>query len=373
MNLSIQKEKLSRLLYLTNTIVERKNTMPVLGNVKLSAENGVLSVAATDLEVSLLGNTPAEVKSPGAITVSGRVLYEIVRELPAEDVIIRLAKGQRLEIESGASKFKINGISPEEFPSVMGITLKKPVAVEAGKLCEMIDRTAYAVSLDETRYNITGVCVEMVDGVFAAKAALRFVATDGHRLSFVDRPADGLSVASSFIIPRKGIHELRKLLDSEEGVTKVEIAEGFFTAATDDVTIGIRLVDGQFPDYRQVIPSETKTTLEAARGEFLAAVKRVSLVTTDRSRSIRFGIVGNTLNVSSSSPEHGEASESFPVSKTGDDVSVGFSARYIVDLLGAMERSETITARFNGELGPGMFTGNGDEHYTCIVMPMRFE
>lgn len=374
MNFSISKENLTQLLYLTTTIVERRTTMPILANVLLSASDGKLSVTATDLEISLVGEAQATVKTPGAITVGGKVLYEIARELPGDTVSIQVSKGQRLEIESGQSRFKINGISADEFPSVVGTTLKNRVAVDAAKLYEMFERSAFCVSTDETRYNINGVFVEAVPTAAKGdKQQIRFVATDGHRLAMIDRPADGLEVTEHVIVPRKGIQEVRKVLEKNDGVAYVDIREGFFTVESGNVTIGVRLVDGQFPDYRQVIPVETTTVIDVSRDELLAAVRRVSLVTTDKSKTIKFRLVGENLVVSSSSPEYGEATESLIVKQTGQDVTIGFSARYVLDLLTAMDGSEMVAVKLSGELGPGVFVGSADDHFTCIVMPMRFE
>ncbi len=373
MNFSIAKEKFVRLLYLTHSIVERRNTMPILANVKISAEDNRLTLSATDLEVSLVGEAEASVKAAGSTTVDAKMLYDIVRELPSDSISVTLSKGQRLEIQSGQSKFKINGASADEFPSLSGVKIEKPVSVDAGMFFEMFDKTSFAVSTDETRYNINGVLVETVAGDTAKTQNLRFVATDGHRLALIDRPAAGFGLDQSVIIPRKGIQEIKKVLEGNDGAAKVEVRDGFFTVLSGDVTLGVRLVDGQFPDYRQVIPSESKSTATLSRSEFLSAVKRVSLVTTDKNKAVRFRLAGDTLTVSSSSPEYGEANDSISAEKNGEDVEIGFSARYVIDLLGAMSDSESIQVRLNGDLGPGVFTGSGTEGYTCIVMPMRFE
>ena len=374
MNLSIAKEQFARLLYLTHTIVEKRNTMPILANVKLTAEEGSLRVAATDLEVSLVGEAEATVKTPGTITVDAKVLYDIVRELPNADVTLAVSKRSRLEIECGQARFKINGISADEFPTIAGIQIKSPISVDATKFYEMFDKTAFAVSTDETRYNINGVYVESITGPLGpAKPCLRFVATDGHRLAMIDRPAEGLSLDEAVIIPRKGIQELKKVLEDNEGAAKIGVSDGFFTVESGKTTLGVRLVDGQFPDYKQVVPVEHKTKVTFNREEVLSAVKRVSLVTTDKTKAVKCKLVSGTLLVSSSSAEYGEASESVEVQQDGEDVTIGFSARYLLDLLTAMGSSETVDVRLNGELGPGLFTGNADELYSCIVMPMRFE
>ncbi len=374
MNVTVARDQLSRLLYLTSTIVERRNTMPILANVRLTAEKGKLLIAATDLEVSLSGEVEAEVKTGGGITVGARVLYDIVRELADATVNIQLSKGQRLELQCGQSRFKINGIASDEFPAIMGTTILTPISIEASRLYEMLEKTAFAVSTDETRYNINGVLVETTESATEkGKSDLRLVATDGHRLAMIDRPADGISLKNGVIVPRKGIQELKKLLEDNEGAANLQIHEGFLTVQSGAVTMGVRLVDGQFPDYKQVVPSETKTTAVASRNSLLAAVKRVSLMTTDKSRAIKFRLFDSELTVSSSSPEYGEASESLALTQQGENLTIGFSSRYVIDLLTAMEASEVVTIKFSGELGPAIFNGSQDDRYNCIVMPMRFE
>lgn len=374
MKFTIAKNKLSHLLYLASTIVERRNTMPVLANVKITADKNSISIAATDLEISLIGSAEAQVENSGDITVGAKVLYDIVKEMPADTVTAKLVEGQRLEIESGKSKFKIVGTSSDEFPSIDDINLTNPLSIEASKFYEMLDKTAFAVSTDETRYNINGVFVENID-IPGEKdsSGIRFVSTDGHRLAIIDRNADGLTLQEGVIIPRKGIQELRKMLENEEGDVIVGVEEGFYTVQCSDVTIRIRLVDGQFPDYRQVIPSSRTTEITVDRSSLLSTVKRVSLVTTDKSKTIRFSFSNNELNISSSSPEYGEASEQIPIVQEGDNITIGFSARYVIDVLNTMVDSENVKILLNGDLGPGVFQSDKDELFRCIVMPMRFD
>ena len=374
MNFSIPKEKFAQILYLTTSIVEQRNTMPILANVKLTAEDGKLTVAATDLEVSLVGEAECSVKTPGSITVDAKKIYEIVKEFPNDLVTVSLAKGLRLDIQCGKNATKLNGTSAEEFPSVAGIALSKPVSVDAQMFYDMFDKTMFAVSTDETRYNINGVFVESVkQEKNGAARTIRFVATDGHRLAMVDSPAEGFSVLEPVIVPRKGIQEIKKVLEGNDGAASVEVREGFFTVQSGRVTLGVRLVDGQFPDYRQVIPKESKSIVTVDRLAFLGAVKRVSILTTDKTKAVRCRFEGNTLTLSSSSPEYGEATESVTMEKDGEDLTIGFSARYLMDAFNALQEHETVTIRLNGDLGPGMFLGGEDEAFTCIVMPMRFE
>jgi len=369
---SISKDSFSQLLYLTSTIVEKRNTMPILANVKLTAEGESLKVSATDLEVSLVGESSAKVKTPGSITIDAKVLHDIVKELPSTDISLSMNKNRRLEIESGQSRFRINGTAADEFPAVAGVELKNPISIDASKFFEMLDKTYFAVSTDETRYNINGVYAETIESG-SDKSILRFVATDGHRLAMIDRPAEGVNFEQSVIIPRKGIQEIKKVLEGNNDSARISIGDGFFTVESNNVTLGIRLVDGQFPDYKQVVPTEHKTEVELNRADLITAIKRVAIVTTDKTRAVKCKFSKNALLISSSSAEYGEASECIDIDHTGEDVTIGFSSRYVIDLLSAMSESSTITVKLNGELGPGLFMGDKNEAYSGIVMPMRFE
>lgn len=375
MNFSIAKEDFAHLLYLTNTIVEKKNTMPILANVKLSAEGNKLRVSATDLKVSLVGEAEAKVKVEGDITLDAKVLYDIIRELPDLQVNVTMQKKQRVEIECGQARFRINGTSSDEFPKVEGVELIDPCSIDAARLYEMLEKTAFAMSSDETRHHLNGIYAETAEGPLGpGKKCLRLVATDGHRLSMISRPADGFSLASSVIIPRKGVQELKKVLEGRDGAAAVSVANGFFTVRSGSVTLGVRLIEGQFPDYKQVIPLESNTKVIASRSDLLAAIKRVALVTTDKTKAVKFRLVQGNLLLSSSSPEYGDASEVISVEQEGEDVTIGFSSRYVLDLLSVMsEEEEQISLKLSGEVGPGLFQGCEDELYNCIVMPMRFE
>ena len=371
MNISIEKENLAELLYLSNSIVEKRNTMPIIGNVKLTVEDGTLQVVSTNLEVNFLGEAKCEVTQAGTTTVDARVFYDIVRELPNQPIHLALGKGHRLDITCGQTSFRINGIAGDEFPEIRGTQLRSPVGVDISLLKEMLDQSTFAISTDETRYNINGVLVEFVQE--GKRCLMRLVATDGHRLALVDREVSGLTHAEPVIIPRKGIYELRKVLENSEGEAGIEIAEGFFSAQAGNVRLGVRLLDGKFPDYREVIPKEKKSSVLVDRETLLSAVKRVSLVTTDKNRGVQFQVVGNTIVVASSSPEYGEAKETVAVEKEGEDVSIGFSSRYVSDILNALQSSDTIRIDFNGEFGAGVFRAAEHDNTLCVVMPMRFQ
>lgn len=383
MKFSIDKSSFAYLLGLASTIVERRNTMPILANAKIEVAKNKVSISATDLEISMIAEIEADVTEPGSSTVGARMIHDIVRDLPGETVNVSSIKGSRIQIKSGSADFKINGTSADEFPSLVGCQLKNPVKVEARKIFEMLDKTSYAVSTDETRHNINGVSIETFQEENELKNGIRFVATDGHRLALVDREAEGIKLSKNVIVPRKGISELKKVLESNQGQVKLGFNDGFLSIESESklsestpsakIRIGVRLLDGQFPNYKEVLPKDIKTSLTANRSELLSTIKRVALVTTDRSKAIKLEVSDGQMTLSSSSPEYGEAKETLPVSKEGEDASIGFSARYLVDLLGTMSGDDDVQIKLSGDLGPGIFQSSTDENYRSVVMPMRFE
>ncbi|MCC6220942.1 MAG: DNA polymerase III subunit beta [Deltaproteobacteria bacterium] len=373
MQIEVNQKELYHLLYLTSTIANRRNTMPIVGNVKLTAGNGTLQVLASDLCISLLGDMDANVLRPGTLTVDAKFIYEIVKELPEEVVHISSTEDCRLEIVSGNSRFKVSGAASSEYPSINGLALINPVSVDAPKLHEMINNTLYAISTDDTRVNITGVCAELLDEE-GQKNKLRFIGTDGHRLAIIDRVIDGFDMLThSVIIPKKGVQEIKKLLEGNEGVAYVAINNGFFTVKSKRVILGVGLINGEFPNYRRHIPTEFKTSIDVDRLEFLSVARRVALVTTENARNVILSVNDSDLRVSCCSEGFGEAVENMHVRQDGDNVTVAFNARYLVELISAMTSSETVNIKLNGEKGSGVFVGDGDPLYMCVVMPVRFE
>lgn len=374
MKIRVLKSDLSKILFLSYSIVYKKHTMPVLSNLKLVAENNSLSITASDLEVTLISNIPAEIDLPGSITVDGGVLYEIVKELPEQPICFNLANRQKMDIECGHAKFKINVTSADEYPDVGQIVLENPVTVDSSRFYEMLDKTCFAISTDDSKKGITGLCARTIEGSFGiGKYCLRMVATDGHRLAVIDRPSQGFNLDYDVIIPRRSAAELKKVLEGQNTSANISVHNGLIVIEIGSTLIAARLQEGIFPDYKKVIPEESSTIVTVAREEFLSALRRVSLVTTDKNKGIRFKIVDGNMIMSSSSPEYGDAVESVEVEQSGNDVSIGFSAKYTLDLLSAMSSSEKIIIKLNGDSGPGLFQPMEDNLYLCVVMPMRYE
>lgn len=371
MDISISKADLSRAIYITQNIVEKRTTMPILANVLLSAGDGKLKISASDLEITAVAVAPAQISSPGSTTVNAKIFSDLVRELPEGDVKIKLSEGERLEITSNKSKFRMIGVSSDEYPSLPGIGFEVKSRISSKAFSDMINKTLYSVSQDETRFNLNGVCFEST-GEGKKNRSLKMVATDGHRLSLITRPAGDFSFKERVIVPRKGLSEIKKVIDSE-GDTEIgiDINDGFLVIENKDFKVSMRLIDAEYPDYNQVIPSK-KGELAVIPGEELGkALRRVALMVTDKGKCVRLDFSKDTLKIISSSPELGDASEELSIKYGGKPLSVGFNAKYLLDFIASVGESQTITLELNGELGPGKVFTENDEAYFGIVMPMR--
>lgn len=372
MEFEISKAEFEKSLYLAQGVVERRNTLPILSNVLIEPAEGGLSLLATDLEVGVRRVCEAEVKGAGALSVNARKLYEIVKGVAADKIRLRTIEGHGVEISSGRSRFKLVGLDAKEFPSVPGLTTKpgKPslsLQAPAKTLDQMIGSTLFAVSMDETRFNLSGVFVEGRDDL------LRMVATDGHRLALVERQLKGHLPEKGVILPRKGLSEVKKVLEApgcEEDPVTFTVDGTMARIERERVQLFMRLVEGEFPDYRQVIPKKGKIEVSLLRGDLLAALQRVSILSTERARGVRLTIRPGVMELQTSNPDLGEASEEIEVGYGGSELSIGFNARYLVEALLVME-GERVELSLNDEVSPGVMRAEGDEHYSYVVMPMR--
>ncbi len=372
MKISLPKSELQRGLSRIQSIVEKRNTMPILANVLLDAsggEEGTLEFAATDLEVGIRSVHSAEVETPGRVTASAKKLYEIVRELPDEPVHIEVTSDAYLSIRCARADFTLAGNSAEEYPTLPTASPGSVATVQAVVLGQMIERTMYAASVDETRYNLNGVFVERVPET----EKLRMVATDGHRLAYVDRALDvdlgGLE--SGVIIPRKGLAELKKLVD-EEDADEVEIGfEGNSALVRKrGVTLVMRLIEGEFPNYRQVIPKQQGRQLVLPSEILVQALRRVALLSSERSRAVKLELSSGLLKLSSNNPDLGEAHEELDIDYDGEELEIAFNARYLTDCLTVMGAKEVRLGIQDG-LSPAQLVPTDDEDSLAVVMPMR--
>ncbi len=366
MELQIAVEELGRALYRAQGIVEKKSTMPILANVLLEARKGGLAVTAYDLEIGLVSEHKAEVLKEGKVAVSARHIYDIVRALPEPTMLLKRAQNNYLEIRCGASQFKIVGMPPEDFPALPAASRLPFVKVKPALLLEMIEKTAFAVSHDETRFNLNGVYFDAREG------SARMVATDGHRLSVVERKLEGdFKLKRGVIIPRKGLQELRRLLaEGDDAEAELGFAETSGVFRKTGLSMVMRLIDGQFPDYQQVVPKESERVVILGRVRFLETLRRVSLLSQDQMHTVKLDVGGGVVRVTSQSPDLGEAQEEIPAAADGAPISVGFNARYLMDVLQAVE-TDDVAFEINDDMSPGVLRPAGDPSYTAVVMPVR--
>jgi DNA polymerase-3 subunit beta len=375
MELKIATTELAKALGRSQGIVEKKSTMPILSHVLLEAKKGQLVVSATDLDLAVSSEHEqgCEILKEGSVAVSARHLYEIVRALPEQQVTLKKAHNNYLEVKSGPSEFRIVGLPAEDFPALPRFE-KVPFAdVDAAALLDMIERTFFAVSTDETRYNLNGVYFE------PSAEALRLVATDGHRLSLVERKMGAsFGLKKGVILPKKGLQELRKLLAeaAESGEEKPETKLGFVENSAivrrPGVVLSMRLIEGLFPDYRQVIPKQGEKVVKLGRDRFQETLRRVSLLSTDKAHAVKLELGKGTLRVLSQNPDLGEAKEEVPVEYAGEALKIGFNARYILDVLQVL-KSKDVSLELADDLSPGVVRGadEADAGFTSVVMPMR--
>lgn len=369
MKLSIAQHELQKGLARIQSIVEKRNTMPILANVLLHTGKDELELAATDLEVGIRGLHPATIEAPGSVTVSAKKFFEIVRELPEESVLIESTEDSFLQIQCARAKFTLTGNSAEEYPTLPTFTSEKTSPVQAILLAQMIDRTMYAASADETRYNLNGVFFELNQD----SGKCRMVATDGHRLAIVERNLgtnlDALS--QGVIIPRKGLAELKRLLD-EEDTEEIEIGfeDNSGLVKKGGVTLVMRLIEGEFPNYRQVIPSETIIHLILPMEGLSRTLRRVALLSAERTRAVKLELREGTLALSSNNPDLGDAHEEIDIDYAGESLSVAFNARYLIDALAATKAKE-VRFSFRDSISPVLIVPTDDDDTQAVVMPMR--
>ncbi len=374
MELKIGVPELSKALGRSQGIVEKKSTMPILSHVLLEAKKaGQLVVSATDLDLAVSSEHACEVVKEGALAVSARHLYDIVKALPESTVTLKRAQNNYLEVRSGSAEFRIVGLPAEDFPALPKFD-KVPFAdVDPALLLEMIERTFFAVSTDETRYNLNGVYFEPSAG------GLRLVATDGHRLSLSEKSVDAtFGLKRGVILPKKGLSELKKLLAeaTESGEEKPEAKLGFLENSgifrRPGVVLVMRLIEGLFPDYKQVIPKAGEKVVKLGRARFAETLRRISLLSSDKAHAVKLELGKGVLKVLSQNPDLGEAKEDVPVEYEGDGLKIGFNARYLTEVLGVL-KSADVLLELADDLSPGVIRGadEADQGYTAVVMPMR--
>ncbi|PWU16456.1 MAG: DNA polymerase III subunit beta [Verrucomicrobia bacterium] len=367
MNLTISKEQIIGGLQAVQNVVSTRTTLPILSNVLLRAEGEKLELTATDLDVTISCAVEAKVKKPGGTTVPVKKLFGIVRELANQDIDIEVDEKNNCAVRSGPSFYKINGLSADEFPPLPSFKEDKKVVLPQDTVKNMMKKTSFAMSTDESRYVLNGIFFSLKDH------KLTMVATDGRRLALVDEEVDVPEKnQGEFIVPSKAVNELNRLL-MDKGEVEIRYSDNQASFNLKDekgasVLIITKLVEGSYPNYRQVIPAEAKQRISLAREEFLHALKRAEIMTSEKSNSVKLNFGKNKLEITANSPEVGEAKETIAVNYKEQELAIAFNPKYVIDPLNALPQDEVFLELID-ELSPGVIKINGPFLY--VVMPMR--
>ena len=368
MEFTARKDDLLRELALIQGIVERKNTIPILANVLLEASETGVDLAATDLDVSLRCRLSANVAEPGALTLSAKKLFEIVRAVSENDIHLKELDNSWAAIESGRSYFKMVGLGKAEFPTLSEPPEEGFISVPGESLSDLIHKTSFAITADDNRYFLNGARLELTE------SDLRMVATDGHRLAYISlkRPGNENETAN-VIVPKKTLLELLKIIGDDEGSVDFAESDNHLFFRIGERLLVSKKVDDQFPAYDKVIPEGNDKTVTCSRDALAGAIRRVSLLANERSRAVRFGIESGRVEVSSQSPELGEARESIEATYDGEALDIGFNGQYLLDFLGASGATE-VSFELKDDSSQGLLrpsSDSDDQDYRYVVMPMR--
>ena len=370
MRVTLERDVMLSALSHVQSVVERRNTIPILSNVLLQARGDVLRLMATDLELEVVEDAPATVEAEGAVTAPAHLLHDIVRKLPeGSQIRIDEPEAGRVVITSGRSRFMLSSLPPEDFPELAAVEPTNVFTIAPEDLKFLVDRTRFAISTEETRYYLNGIYFhtsETEDGV-----VLRAVATDGHRLARAEVEApEGAVGMPGIIVPRKAVLELMRLFDAADGDIEVALSENTIRLSIDGVVLTSKLIDGRFPDYERVIPLNNDKKLEVDTQLFARAVDRVSIVSSDKGRAVKLSIAPDTVLLSVNNPEAGSAEEELAASFNGGEMEIGFNARYLLDILGQFG-GDTTEFLLSDAGSPTIIRDVAEDRVLYVLMPMR--
>lgn len=370
MKFTIERSDLLRSLGHVQSVVERRNTIPILSNVKMEATGDGVTLNATDMDLDIVEKVGANVATPGATTAHALTFFEIVRKLPdGADVEVEAPGDGKMTIRAGRSRFTLSCLPTEDFPVMSGGADGHKFALAAADLRELIDRTRFAISTEETRYYLNGIYLHVFDR--DGTPVLRAVSTDGHRLASVELPLpDGAAGMPGVIVPRKTVGEIRKLIDETGDDVEVSLSEAKIRFAFDDAVLTSKLIDGTFPDYQRVIPVGNDKEMTVDRKAFADAVDRVSAISSEKSRAVKLALSGDTLSLSASSAEHGSAQEEIEVSYGAGDLEIGFNAGYLLDITRQID-GDTASFMLSDAASPTIIKGEEGAGTLYVLMPMR--
>jgi DNA polymerase-3 subunit beta len=367
MKLKIQKEDIQHALQNIQGIVDKKTTMPILSHFMLKV-NDTASLMATDLDIALKGPLKAEIIQKGGLCIPARKLFEIAREVEGE-ILLEAQDNNWIKVTSGKSTFKLMGLPVEDFPALPEVSKSEELTIKGETLKNMIEKTIYATGESDTRYTLNGLLMHFVPK--KNNIQLKMVGTDGHRLSVIAETLEGtLAEEKKLILPKKAAIELKKLLEGSAGTITIYIDKNHLFFGTDDIMLTSRLIEGTYPNYEQVIPKNNDKTVIIDKLAFLKALKRTSIMSRERTNAVRLDLESGKITLISMNPDIGEAREEIAAEYKGDPMSIGYNARYVMDILQAMG-GESVQLDLQEPLSPSLLKEPENKGYTCVVMPMR--
>jgi DNA polymerase III subunit beta len=369
MRLTIERAALLKALNHVQSVVERRNTIPILSNVLITASAAAVSFAATDLDIEIVETSPADVEVSGAITAPAHTLYEIVRKLPdGAQVRFDLAGDDpRLTVSAGRSRFQLPVLPASDFPAMSAGSYDVRFSLAPAALIKLIDRTRFAISTEETRYYLNGVYLHAPAG----ENVLRGVATDGHRLALAEQPLpEGAAAMPGVIIPRKAIQEIRRLVDDAKDEVEIALSDAKIRVSFGQAHLTSKLIDGSFPDYSRVIPRGNPKTLTVGNKLFADAVDRVATISAERSRSVKLSLDQGRIVLTVSNPESGAAVEEIAADYDHEPMEIGFNARYLLDIAGQIGEADAVF-ELNDSASPTLVRNGGESESLFVLMPLR--
>lgn len=369
MEFQIVKKDFIKCLTLLQAIAERRSSIPALSNILIESYKDQIHLTTTDLETTMISSLACNIQQEGKICVSARKLYEIIRELPEEEINIQGMENHWAKITCKNAIFNLSGLDPMEFPTLPSYSEEDLVGIKSFDIGEMIEKVVFAASTEESRYNLNGIFFEAISS--GDKNVARMVATDGHRLGLIDRESpEFLGIKKGAIIPKRGLNEVKKVVGEYPGELKLSLSENSFVIEVSSFVIIIRLIDGEFPDYKQVIPTENDKRIKLNTKEFISCLRRISTISSDKFEGIKFTIRKGAIELYSASQDIGNAREEFPALYDGIEIDVGFNARYILDALNEIDEDEFFI-ELKDEGSAAIIRPASEQNALYVIMPMR--
>lgn len=365
MRFSLQREVLLKPLAQVVNVVERRHTLPVLANLLVRIQTGVLSMTGTDLEVEMVARTSVDDAVDGEITIPARKFFEIVRSLPDGSRVTVSRSGDKVGVQAGRSRFSLSSLSANDFPALDEVDASERVTIPEAALKELLERTAFAMAQQDVRYYLNGLLFDLREN------ALRCVATDGHRLALCETALEtGHGGRRQIIVPRKGVQELQRLLEGGDRQLELEVGKGHLRIKRDDVTFTSKLIDGKFPDYEAVIPIGADREVKVDREALRAALQRAAILSNEKYRGVRLEVMPNLLKISAHNPEQEEAQEDVEAETAVDGLAIGFNVTYLLEALTAL-RDEYVVIQMRDANSSALVRGAESQHARHVVMPLR--